>query len=143
MNRNDAAAVLWGWIGEAGYGVLRGHEDIIYERDLAEILDAIEAERFKALTEQGAAMTYEEIIKYTLDETEEAMSRQGSSGFALPADWLSAVRRPPTLGALHLIVNTLRCAAPARRWSARLMHIDPIALAVRWSGASSRILRRS
>ncbi len=74
VNRNDAAAVLWGWIDEAGYGLLTGGELVLSEHEIDQIRDSLEAERYSALTARGAAMTYDEIIDYTLDATEQSIS---------------------------------------------------------------------
>jgi hypothetical protein len=47
---------------------------VLSEHDIAQIRDSLEAERYAALTARGAAMTYDEIINYTLDETEQSIS---------------------------------------------------------------------
>jgi predicted ATPase/class 3 adenylate cyclase len=73
VNRNDAAAVLWGWIDDAGYGLLTGGEAMLSEHDTARIREALGAKHYAALRAKGAAMTYDEIIKYTLEETEQSM----------------------------------------------------------------------
>ena len=49
VNRNDAAAVLWGWIDEAGYGLLTGGEVVLSEHEIDQIRDSLEAERYAAL----------------------------------------------------------------------------------------------
>ena len=71
---SDAAAVLLGWVEQQPYGLLLGEEAAVYDRDVAETRDAIEAERYAALTARGAAMSYDAIITYTLHEIEQAIS---------------------------------------------------------------------
>jgi len=74
VNRGDVAAVVLGWVDHEEYGVLLGEEAAIYQRDVTEARDALEVERYAALTARGAAMSYDEIIDYTLHETRQPTS---------------------------------------------------------------------
>jgi hypothetical protein len=65
----NRAARLWvdhqPWVGAGG------EEEEMYERELAETRDEIGIEQYDVLTARGAAMSYDEIVEYALQQAHE------------------------------------------------------------------------
>jgi tetratricopeptide (TPR) repeat protein len=66
----DVAAILLGWVDQQPQRGTAGEEGEMYERQQTETRDELGPDEYDALTARGAAMSYDEIVEYTLQQAD-------------------------------------------------------------------------
>jgi tetratricopeptide (TPR) repeat protein len=66
----DVAAILLGWVDQQPQRGTAGEEGELYERQQAETRDVLGPDEYDAFTARGAAMSYDEIVEYTLQQAD-------------------------------------------------------------------------
>jgi tetratricopeptide (TPR) repeat protein len=66
----DVAAILLGWVDHQPWVGAGGEEEEMYERQQAETRDELGPEEYDALAARGAAMSYDEIVGYALQQAD-------------------------------------------------------------------------
>jgi tetratricopeptide (TPR) repeat protein len=66
----DVGAILLGWVDQQPQRGTAGEEGDLYERQLAETRDVLGPEEYDALAARGAAMSYDEIVAYALQQAD-------------------------------------------------------------------------
>jgi len=69
----DVAAILLGWVDQQPQRGTAGEEGELYERQQAETRDELGIEEYAILTARGAAMSYDEIVEYALQQADQLM----------------------------------------------------------------------